>query len=106
MCSKLQAAPLIMSHRAGMGHFSQASPASIQYSIALGIDFIELDLRLSADDVPVVHHDQEINPQLCAWRDGRTPLAELVTCLIATGTAESTALWHQSQPAVFWSRHL
>ena len=76
-CSKLQAAPLIMSHRAGMGHFSQASPASIQYSIALGIDFIELDLRLSADDVPVVHHDHEINPQLCSWRDGRTPAAEL-----------------------------
>ena len=76
-CSKLQAAPLIMSHRAGMGHFSQASPASIQYSIALGIDFIELDLRLSADDVPVVHHDHEINPKLCTWRDGRTPPAEL-----------------------------
>ena len=54
------------------------SPVSIQYSIALGIDFIELDLRLSADDVPVVHHDQEINPQLCAWRDGRTLEEELV----------------------------
>ena len=76
-CGDLQAAPLIISHRAGMGHFSQASPASIQYSIALGIDFIELDLRLSADDVPVVHHDHDINPQLCAWRDGRALSAEL-----------------------------
>ena len=73
-CGGLQAAPLVMSHRAGMGHFSQASPASIQYSIALGVDFIELDLRLSDDDVPVVHHDHSIDPQLCAWHDG-TPLS-------------------------------
>ncbi len=78
LCGELRAAtPLIVSHRAGMGHFSQASPAAIQYSIALGIDFVELDLRLTADDVPVVHHDPEINPQLCAWRDGGTPPAGL-----------------------------
>lgn len=77
LCNELHAAPLIMSHRAGMGHFSQASPKAIQHSIALGTDFIELDLRLTADDVPVVHHDPEINPQLCTYRDGRTPSAEL-----------------------------
>lgn len=83
LCGELRAAPLIMSHRAGMGHFSQASPQAIQHSLALGIDFIELDLRLSADDVPVVHHDPEINPQLCTWHDGRTPSAGLAIATLS-----------------------
>ena len=73
LCSELQASTLIMSHRAGMGHFPQASPAAIAYSISLGIQFIELDLRFTADGVPVVHHDSDIDPQLCRWSDGSTP---------------------------------
>lgn len=83
LSGKLHAAPLIMSHRAGMGHFSQASPAAIQYSIALGINAIELDLRLSKDDVPIVHHDPEINPQLCAWRDSGTSSGELAVTTLS-----------------------
>lgn len=70
LCSELQASPLIMSHRAGMGHFPQASPAAIVHSISLGIQFIELDLRLTADGVPVVHHDHAIDSQLCRGSDG------------------------------------
>lgn len=77
LCSELQASPLIMSHRAGMGHFPQASPAAIVHSISLGIQFIELDLRLTADGVPVVHHDSDIDPRLCRWRDGHIPKREL-----------------------------
>ena len=77
LCSELQAAPLIISHRAGMGHFPQGSPAAIQYSIALGIDFIELDLRFSADGVPVVYHNSHIDPQLCAYQDGSVPTEQL-----------------------------
>ena len=77
LCVELQATPLIMSHRAGMGHFPQASPAAIQHSIALGIDFIELDLRLSADGVPVVYHDPVIDRQLCVQQDGSALTTEL-----------------------------
>ena len=77
LCGELHATPLIMSHRAGMGHFPQASPAAIQHSIALGIDFIELDLRLSADGVPVVYHDSVIDRQLCAQQDGSALTTEL-----------------------------
>ena len=77
LCSELQAAPLIISHRAGMGNFPQGSPAAIQYSIALGIDFIELDLRFSADGVPVVYHNSDIDPQLCAYQDGSVPTEQL-----------------------------
>ena len=71
--SELSAAPLVIGHRAGMGHFPQASRAALEYSVKLDIQFIELDLRLSADDVPVVHHDTTVNPQLCVWQDGRVP---------------------------------
>lgn len=68
--AELHARPLIMSHRAGMGHFPQGSPAALQYSIKLQVDFIELDVRLSADGVPVVYHDQHINPRLCTLSEG------------------------------------
>ena len=77
LCSELQASPLIISHRAGMGHFPQASPTAITHSISLGIQFIELDLRLTADGVPVVHHDPDIDPRLCRWSDGSIPKNKL-----------------------------
>lgn len=65
------ASTIIMSHRGGMGHFSQSSTAALHYSIELGIPFIELDLRFSRDHVPVVHHDEDIDPDFCIWKDGR-----------------------------------
>ncbi len=86
----LQATPLVMSHRAGMGDFPQASPAAIAHSLALGVDFIELDLRLSADEVPVVYHDAHIDPHLCVRRDGSTIPAAL--SVAALSLAEIKAL--------------
>lgn len=73
-----QATPMIISHRGGMGHYSQASLAAQRYSIKLGIQFIELDLRQTADGGIVVYHDTKINQRLCMYHDGRKISDELV----------------------------
>ena len=73
-----EATPMIVSHRGGMGHYSQASLAAQRYSIDLGVQFIELDLRQTADGAVIVYHDTKINRQLCAYRDGRKISDQLV----------------------------
>ena len=76
--SNHEATPMIISHRGGMGHYSQASLAAQRYSIDLGVQFIELDLRQTADRSVVIYHDAKINQQLCSYRDGRRINEQLV----------------------------
>lgn len=78
-----EATPMIISHRGGMGHYSQASLAAQRYSIKLGIQFIELDLRQTVDGGIVVYHDNKINRRLCAYHDGRKISDELVIASIS-----------------------
>jgi glycerophosphoryl diester phosphodiesterase len=47
--------------------------AAFERALALGADGVELDVRLSADDVPVVIHDATVD----ATTDGRGPVARL-----------------------------
>lgn len=59
----------VISHRGGMGHYPQGSLAAIKHSLEIGVDFIELDVRMSADGIPVIYHDKTINAQLCRCAD-------------------------------------
>lgn len=49
--------PLVVAHRGGMGLWPESSLFAYERASALGVDMIELDLRLSADEHLVVFHD-------------------------------------------------
>ena len=52
---------LRIGHRGAAGHAPENTLAAIQKGIALGVDFVELDVRRTADGVLVVLHDATVN---------------------------------------------
>lgn len=49
--------PLVIAHRGASGYLPEHTIAAKAYAHALGADYLEQDLVLSKDDVPVVLHD-------------------------------------------------
>ena len=49
--------PLVIAHRGASGYLPEHTIAAKAYAHALGADYIEQDLALSKDDVPIVIHD-------------------------------------------------
>lgn len=60
----------LQSHRGGRGLWPENSLTAFAGSLALGVSVLELDTRLTADDVVVVHHDARLNPELTRGPDG------------------------------------
>ena len=52
---------LRIGHRGAAGHAQENTLAAIQKGIALGVDFVEIDVRRTADGVLVVLHDETVN---------------------------------------------
>jgi glycerophosphoryl diester phosphodiesterase len=52
---------LKIGHRGAKGHSPENTLASFEKAIALGVDMIELDVRLSLDKIPIVLHDATID---------------------------------------------
>ena len=50
----------IVGHRGAMGHCPENTLASFERGLALGADWIELDVHLSKDGAPVVIHDETL----------------------------------------------
>ncbi len=55
-------------HRGSASTHPENTLASFQEGYRAGADFVELDVHLSADGVPVVFHDEILSPRVC--RDG------------------------------------
>jgi glycerophosphoryl diester phosphodiesterase len=51
-------------HRGARGLRPENTLDAFAYAIDLGVDTIELDVMLSADNVLVVHHDERLNPDI------------------------------------------
>ena len=49
--------PLVIAHRGGSGYLPEHTLAAKAYAHALGADYLEQDIVLTKDDVPVVLHD-------------------------------------------------
>lgn len=49
--------PLVFAHRGGCALGPENTLAAFDRGVAAGADGLELDVRLSADGIPVVHHD-------------------------------------------------
>lgn len=52
---------LKIGHRGAKGHLPENTLASFEKAIGLGVDMIELDVRLSFDKVPMVLHDETVD---------------------------------------------
>jgi glycerophosphoryl diester phosphodiesterase len=52
---------LVFAHRGGAGLAPENTIAAFDTGLASGADGLELDVRLSADRVPVVHHDARLD---------------------------------------------
>jgi len=52
---------LRIGHRGAAGHAPENTLTAIQKGIALGVDFVEIDVRRTADGVLVVLHDETVN---------------------------------------------
>jgi glycerophosphoryl diester phosphodiesterase len=65
--------PLVFAHRGGAKLAPENTLAAFQNGMSLGADGVELDVRLSADGVPVVFHD----PSLERTTDRSGPVAAL-----------------------------
>jgi glycerophosphoryl diester phosphodiesterase len=58
--SPVLAEPLIIAHRGASGERPEHTRTAYELAIAQGADFIEPDLVISRDGVPIVRHDNEI----------------------------------------------
>jgi glycerophosphoryl diester phosphodiesterase len=52
---------LRIGHRGAAGHAPENTLSAIQKGIALGVDFVEIDIRRTADGVLVALHDETVN---------------------------------------------
>ncbi|MDO8501062.1 MAG: glycerophosphodiester phosphodiesterase [Gemmatimonadaceae bacterium] len=50
----------VIGHRGNRAHAPENTVESFAQAVALGADAIEFDVRLSADGIPVVHHDPTV----------------------------------------------
>src|SRR5438270_13671780 len=51
----------VIGHRGAMGHCPENTLASFERGLALGADWIELDVHLSRDDALAVIHDETVD---------------------------------------------
>lgn len=61
------AAPEIIAHRGGISSAPENSLAAIERSVLSGVDAVEVDVRMSADGVPVLMHDASVNRTTDGW---------------------------------------
>jgi glycerophosphoryl diester phosphodiesterase len=71
---------LRIGHRGAAGHAPENTLAAIRKGIELGVDFVEIDVRCTADGVLVVLHDATVNRTTNGkGRVDRAPLSKLQT---------------------------
>ena len=68
----------VQGHRGARGLLPENTIPAFERAIELGVDVLELDLGLTRDGVPVVHHDRGLNPDRTrdaagAWLSGPGP---------------------------------
>ena len=63
--------PLVEAHRTGAGYWPENSAYGVEAALLAGFDGIEVDLVLTRDLVPVLHHDPAVSTEHCTRTDGR-----------------------------------
>lgn len=63
--------PLVVGHRGARARFPENTLPALRHALASGADAVEVDVRVTADDVLVLAHDATLPADLCRWADGR-----------------------------------
>ncbi len=66
-------ARVVIGHRGNRAHAPENTMESFSQAVSLGVDAIEFDVHLSADGIPVVHHD----PTIMRTTDGTGEIARM-----------------------------
>ena len=53
--------PIVIGHRGAAGHAPENTLPSLLKAHELGVDWVEFDVKLSSDDVPVLFHDDRLD---------------------------------------------
>jgi glycerophosphoryl diester phosphodiesterase len=75
-----QIRPSVVAHRGASARYPENTLASFQGAIDAGADFVELDVRLTADGVPVILHDLDVS----ATTDGHGFVHQLALAEVKT----------------------
>ena len=74
-------APRVIGHRGAAGYAPENTLASVQYAAELGVKWVEVDVKVTADEVPVLFHDDRLerttDGQGCLARKSLAELAIL-----------------------------
>lgn len=74
----------VYGHRGARARRPENTLPAFEYAVRAGVDYLELDLRLTRDGVLVVSHDERLDPELClAPGGGRLAPAPLIADLTA-----------------------
>lgn len=85
-CAAPPEGPLVIAHRGASGLAPEHTRASFELAVALGVDYIEQDLQLTADGVLVILHDETLErtargpAEDCTGPVRSRTLAELERC--------------------------
>ena len=60
----------VHAHRGGLAAFPENTLAAFRHSLDLGVEYLELDVRLTKDDQLVLHHDPALSAERCLSADG------------------------------------
>jgi glycerophosphoryl diester phosphodiesterase len=63
--------PLVVGHRGARARFPENTLPALRHALAAGADGVEIDVRVSADDVLVLAHDATLPPDRCRAGGGR-----------------------------------
>ena len=74
----------LQGHRGARGLLSENTLAGFDRALDIGVTTLELDIVITADGVPVIHHDAALNPAFARdaqgrWLSGRGPLIRSLT---------------------------
>ena len=56
---------LVHGHRGARAVYPENTIPAFQYAIGIGVDFLEMDVAVTKDNVLVISHDPHINPEIC-----------------------------------------
>lgn len=83
-------------HRGSRGTRPENTLPAFREAVAAGVDFLELDLHLSADGVLIISHDPELTPQLC-----RDPQGSVLKAPVAIRTLTAAQIQTYDCGSVF-----
>lgn len=68
---------LVHGHRGARAVLPENTLPAFEYAVREGVDVLELDVWVTADDVLVVHHDPLINTTICQGPEGERTIRKL-----------------------------